>query len=77
MDIQSLFNLGLATALACVGWFARQLWDATQKLKEDIKKIEVDLPTNYVTKVDIQTRFDKLEAILNRLFEKLDQKADK
>lgn len=77
MDIQSLFNLGLAAALACIGWFARQLWDATQKLKEDIKKIEVDLPTNYVTKIDIQTRFDKLEAILNRLFEKLDQKADK
>jgi chaperonin cofactor prefoldin len=77
MEFQSLLNLGIATALACLGWFARQLWEATQKLKDDLKKIEVDLPTSYVTKQDIQSRFDKLEAILDRLFEKLDKKADK
>jgi len=77
MDIQSLLNLGISCALACLGWFARQLWEATQKLKEDLKRIEVDLPTSYVTKVDIQVRFDRLEAILDKLFEKLDKKADK
>jgi chaperonin cofactor prefoldin len=77
MDIQSLLNLGISCALACLGWFARQLWEATQKLKEDLKRIEVDLPTSYVTKVDIQARFDRLEAILDKLFEKLDKKADK
>ena len=77
MDIQSLFNLGLATALACIGWFARQLWDATQKLKEDIKKIEVELPTQYVRKIDIESRFDKLETILEKIFDRLDRKADK
>jgi chaperonin cofactor prefoldin len=64
-------------AVGCLGWFARQLWEATQKLKDDLKRIEVELPTNYVTKTDIQARFDKLEAILDRLFEKLDKKADK
>jgi chaperonin cofactor prefoldin len=77
MDIQSLLNLGISCALACLGWFARQLWEATQKLKEDLKRIEVDLPTSYVTKVDIQARFDRLEAILDKLFEKLEKKADK
>jgi chaperonin cofactor prefoldin len=77
MDIQSLLNLGISCALACLGWFARQLWEATQKLKEDLKRIEVDLPTSYVTKSDIQARFDRLEAILDKLFEKLDKKADK
>jgi chaperonin cofactor prefoldin len=64
-------------AVGCLGWFARQLWEATQKLKDDLTRIEVDLPTNYVTKTDIQARFDKLEAILDKLFEKLDKKADK
>ena len=43
----------------------------------NIKKIEVDLPTNYVRKVDIEARFDKLEIILSKIFDKLDAKADK
>jgi chaperonin cofactor prefoldin len=77
MDIQTLLNIVVPVAIGCLGWFARQLWEATQKLKDDLKQIEVDLPTNYVTKSDIQARFDKLEAILDRLFEKLDKKADK
>ena len=77
MDTQNLFNLACGTALACLGWFARQLWEATQNLKEDLKKIEVELPTNYVRKVDIESRFDKLETILEKIFDRLDKKADK
>ena len=77
MENQSLFNIVVVAVLGCIGWFARQLWDAIQSLKEDLKNIEVELPTQYVRKVDIESRFDKLEAILNRLFEKLDKKADR
>ena len=77
MDIQTLMNVGISCALACLGWFARQLWEATQNLKDDLKKIEVDLPTNYVRKIDIEARFDKLENILYKLFDKLDGKVDK
>jgi chaperonin cofactor prefoldin len=77
MDNQSLLNIGISVALACLGWFARQLWEATQNLKDDLKRLEVDLPTNYVRKVDIDARFDKLEAKLDMLFERLDRKADK
>ena len=77
MENQSLFNIVVVAVLACAGWFARQLWDAIQSLKDDLKNLEIELPTTYVRKVDIESRFDKLEAILNRLFEKLDHKADK
>jgi len=77
MDTQTILNIVISCSLACLGWFARQLWEATQELKNDLKKIEVDLPTNYVRKVDIETRFDRLEAILDKLFERLDRKADK
>jgi len=77
MDIQTLLNVGISCALACLGWFARQVWEATQELKNDLKKIEVDLPTNYVRKIDIETRFDRLEAILDKIFERLDRKVDK
>jgi hypothetical protein len=72
------------SALAVIGWFARQLWDAVERLKSDVKDIEICLPSNYVRKKDMsdlkhdmEVRFDKLEAMLARIFEKLDTKADK
>ena len=77
MDWQLLFNLVGTAIMATIGWFARQLWDSVKDLKEDSKNIQVDLPTNYVRKVDIESQFNKLEASLQRILDKLDQKADK
>ena len=77
MDWQTIINIGGGALLSALGWFARQIWDSVQDLKEDVQKIEIDLPTNYVRKIDIEARFDKLEAILAKIFDKLDQKADK
>jgi hypothetical protein len=77
MEWQTLFNLVAGSILAVTGWFARQIWDSVQDLKNDIHQIEVDLPTYYVKRVDIDTRFDKLENILERIFDRLEQKADK
>lgn len=74
---QEIINLIIGSVLAVLGWFARQLWDAVQKLKEDMKQIEVDLPTHYVRKDELEVRFDKLEHLLSRIYEKLDSKADK
>jgi hypothetical protein len=77
METQNLINIVGGTVLSVLGWFARQLWDAVQDLKRDVKAIEVDLPTFYVRKEDLESRLDRLEAVLNRIFEKLDHKADK
>jgi len=77
MDWQLLFNLIGTAVIATFGWFARQLFDSVQDLKDDIKNIQVDLPTNYMRKVDIDAQFNKLELSLQRILDKLDQKADK
>jgi predicted negative regulator of RcsB-dependent stress response len=77
MDWQNIINLALGSVIGLIGWFARQVWDSVQTLKEDIKQIEIDLPTNYARKVDIDARFDKLEHILQKIFDRLDSKADK
>jgi hypothetical protein len=68
METQNLINIVGGTVLSVLGWFARQLWDAVQDLKRDVKAIEVE---------DLEARLDRLEAVLNRIFEKLDHKADK
>ena len=77
MDGQTLFNLAGGAILAATGWWCRQIWDSVQKLKDDVKSIEIDLPTNYVKKNDMTVRFDRIEVLLDKLYEKLEQKADK
>jgi hypothetical protein len=74
---QEIINILIGSVLAVLGWFARQLWDAVQALKEDMKQIEFDMPTNYVRKDEMESRFDKIELLLSRIYEKLDMKADK
>ena len=77
MEGQTLINLIIGSVLSVLGWFARQLWDAVQTLKEDMKKLEVELPTNYLRKDEFESRLDKIEAMLERIFDKLDNKVDK
>ena len=80
MDQVSMTEIILAVvsiATGVLGWFARQLWDATQQLKQDVSDLELNVSEHYVKKVDIASRFDKIENILERLFDKLESKADK
>ena len=77
MDSQSVINAIGGILAIIIGWLGRELWDAVQKLKSDMKDLEINLPTNYVRKDDMEARFDKLEAMLNKLFDRLDSKADK
>ena len=77
MEWQPIFNLLGTAVLLGIGWWCRQIWDSVQKLKDDVKSIEIDLPTNYVKKGDMTVRFDRIEVLLDKLYEKLEQKADK
>jgi hypothetical protein len=77
MDVQTLINVGGGIILAGVGWWARVIWDSLQKLKEDIHKIEVDLPKSYVSKDDFNKTMKHIESMFQRIYDKLDGKADK
>jgi ATP-dependent Clp protease adapter protein ClpS len=76
-DAQTLINVGLAAILAAVGWFARQLWEAVQRLQRDLHEVEVSLPTSYVSKNDFNTTMKHIEDMFQRIYDKLDEKADK
>lgn len=77
MDSQFVINAIGGLLAIIIGWLGRELWDAVQNLKTDMKELEIRLPTHYVRKDDMEARFDKLEALLNKLFDRLDGKADK
>ena len=77
MEWQSILNLAIGAVLTAIGWWCREIWDSLKSLKSDLQRIEIDLPKSYVSKSEINTRFDKIDSILERIFDKLDAKVDK
>ena len=77
MDWQNLINLVGGAALAVIGWFARQLWDAVQKLKSDMSSLELSISNNYVKKDDFKDGVKELKDMLGKIFDRLDSKADR
>jgi hypothetical protein len=84
MDWQNLINIGGGTALAVASWFARQLWDAVKELKAEIADLRLHVSETYVKKSEVDNlrlemdkRFDRLEQMIARLYDKIDAKADK
>ena len=77
MDMQNFINLLGGAALSVFGWFARLLWDAMKELRADLHVLEVNLPEKYVKKDDIDRRMEHIESMFQRIYDKLDAKADK
>ena len=77
MDTQSLINLAAGAALTALGWFAREVWGAVGELRRDLHQIEVNLPKEYVQKIDLDKRMQHIEDMFQRIYDKLDAKADK
>ena len=77
MDAQTVMNFIAGSAIAVGGWFAREIWGAVKELRRDLHAIETDLPKTYVSKFDMDKRMDHIEAMFQRIYDKLDAKADK
>jgi hypothetical protein len=77
MDAQTLINAAVGCACATAGWWLRVLWEAQQRLQADLLKLEKELPRLYVFKDDYQQDIAEIKAMLNKIFDKLDSKADK
>ena len=75
--MNTIINIVLGVCLSVGGWFVRQMWDAVQNLKADIQRIEIELPTSYVRKSDLDARLDKIDDMLEKLFDRLNSKVDK
>ena len=77
MDNQQLINALLGGSFAVLGWFARELWAAVKELKADLGKLREDLPKDYVIRSDYREDIRDIKAMLAKIFEKLEAKADK
>jgi hypothetical protein len=77
MDNQSILNILLSSSSLVLGWFLREMWAAVKELKSDLAKLREELPKDYVARDDYRQDIRELKEMLNKLFDKIDNKADK
>ena len=77
MDLQTIINIVAGLVLSVMGWFARQLWEAVQRLQTDLHRLEVQLPERYTPRNEFVAAMEKVSSGLQRIYDKLDGKADK
>jgi len=77
MDVQTIINVIAGSILTVLGWLARELWGAIKELQRDMRKIEINLPTNYVKKEDFSKSLTEIKDLCDKIFDKLDKLNDK
>lgn len=77
VEVQTIFNIVGSVATTALGWFARELWAAVKELKTDLAKLREELPQGYVTKDDYREDIREIKNMTQRIYDKLDHKADK
>lgn len=77
MESQQIINVALGIFSAVFGWLARELWSAVKELKTDITKLAVEMPKTYVARDDYKDDIRGIKDMLAKIFDKLENKADK
>ena len=77
MDTQTVLNAFFGVASTLLGWFFRELWSAIKELKDDLAKLNNDLPKEYVSKADFRDDLHEIKSMIQKIFDKLDSKADR
>lgn len=75
--IQPVLMLLLTAINGIIGWFAREIWAAVQKLKEDVSKLEVLVGTEYVRYDRLKDALQPIMDALSEIKQTMNTKADK
>lgn len=77
MENQQLFNMVIAVSGALGGWMLKVIWDAIRDLKQDVKDMGQTMHNDFVRREDFAEAIKRIEYMCERIFDKLDNKADK
>ena len=77
MDNQTIINAALLVVSSVTGWFAREMWSAVKDLKADLSKLREDLPRTYVLREDYKQDIRDIKEMINKIFDKLENKSDR
>ena len=76
-DFQTVALWGVSVACTVLGWFARELWSAVNKLKQDLQSLALEINEKYIRKDDFASFRIELLDFMRRIEDKLDRKVDK
>jgi len=84
MDHQMMFNIGIGIISSMLGWWLNNVWtalkdlqDADRELAEKVASIEVLVAGQYVTRDEFNNVLSQVFTKLDRIIEKLNEKADR
>jgi hypothetical protein len=77
MPSQELFNILVMGVGGLGGWVLKAVWEAIRDLKNDVKDLGHEVRVGYVRRDDFLDAIDRIETMVSRIFDKLDDKADK
>ena len=72
MDTQTAINTLIAIVLAVGGWFAHQIWEAVSELRRDLHSLRRLKELGHSDEA-----MKRIEGLVQRIYDKLDGKADK
>jgi hypothetical protein len=73
MDIQWLFNIAVSVAGFLGGWVLNNIYRSIERLDTDVRA----MPINYVTRAMYRDDIAEIKSMLEKISDKLDNKADK
>ena len=73
MDYQVLFNLAVAVGGFFGGWTLNRIYNAIDRLDSDVR----NMPLHYVSRDDYRADIKDIRDLLGKIFDKLDNKADR
>lgn len=71
--MQVLFNIVVGVAAFFGGWSLNQITRSIERLDKDVR----NMPLTYVTQTHYQRDIDEIKGMLDKIFNKLDEKMDK
>ena len=77
MEGQIVFNIIVGACGAMGGWMLKIIFDSITVLQKDVKDLNSEIHQDFLRKDDYREDINDIKGMLNRIFEKLDQKADK
>ncbi len=69
MTLEQYFLALIGVGCTVLGWFARELYGATQSLRKDLSALETKIGTDYV-------RYDRLQDAMRPIMTKLEKIED-
>lgn len=70
---QSTLNIAAGAVMACLGWFARMLWDRQEAQSRELSDFRVTIARDYATTSELNSNMNEIKSDLRYIRERLDE----